>query len=98
MHQVKCAGLLPPPAAVATRPPVHVDRGARVHAWRLSAYLHAPVLQPWAGLLVYGLKRVEGRGWPTSHRGRLWIHSTAQQPSQQDIEVGAARLVVAMVI
>lgn len=26
--------------------------------------------QPWASLLVYGLKRIEGRGWPSDHRGR----------------------------
>jgi hypothetical protein len=34
--------------------------------------------QPWAGLLVAGIKAVEGRSWPTDHRGRLWIASTAQ--------------------
>ena len=92
--------------------------------------------QPWASLLVYGLKRIEGRGWPSDHRGRwavgsglealrsarqvqlpaalsaaaclpfmaplltldtlpnaalpcrrLWIASTVQPPSPQDIEV-----------
>lgn len=31
--------------------------------------------QPWASLLVYGIKRVEGRGWNTDFRGRLWIHA-----------------------
>ena len=31
--------------------------------------------QPWASLLVYGIKRVEGRGWTTDFRGRLWIHA-----------------------
>lgn len=36
--------------------------------------------QPWASLLVYGIKRVEGRGWPTRYRGRLWIHAAAKQP------------------
>ncbi len=41
--------------------------------------------QPWAGLLVAGIKRVEGRTWPTDHRGRLWIASTAQAASPQDI-------------
>ncbi|KAL4436551.1 hypothetical protein ABPG75_003690 [Micractinium tetrahymenae] len=42
--------------------------------------------QPWASLLVYGIKRIEGRGWPTEHRGRLWIAATAKQPSPQEIE------------
>ncbi|NWY69318.1 TRIP4 protein, partial [Erithacus rubecula] len=47
--------------------------------WCLS--LH----QPWASLLVRGLKRVEGRTWYTSHRGRLWIAATAKKPSPQEI-------------
>ncbi|KAK2524625.1 hypothetical protein Q9233_009554 [Columba guinea] len=47
--------------------------------WCLS--LH----QPWASLLVRGIKRVEGRTWYTSHRGRLWIAATAKRPSPQDI-------------
>jgi hypothetical protein len=29
--------------------------------------------QPWASLLVAGIKTVEGRSWYTPHRGRLWI-------------------------
>ncbi|XP_054128926.1 activating signal cointegrator 1 [Melozone crissalis] len=47
--------------------------------WCLS--LH----QPWASLLVRGIKRVEGRTWYTSHRGRLWIAATAKRPSPQEI-------------
>ncbi len=39
-------------------------------------------------LLVYGIKRIEGRGWPTEHRDRLWIAATAREPSPQEIEVG----------
>ncbi|XP_058126723.1 activating signal cointegrator 1 [Anopheles ziemanni] len=34
--------------------------------------------QPWASLLVAGIKRHEGRTWYSSHRGRLWIASTAR--------------------
>ncbi|XP_062534457.1 activating signal cointegrator 1-like [Armigeres subalbatus] len=34
--------------------------------------------QPWASLLVAGIKRHEGRTWYSSHRGRLWIASTAK--------------------
>lgn len=37
--------------------------------------------QPWASLLVAGIKRHEGRVWGTSYRGRLWIHAAAAQPS-----------------
>lgn len=32
--------------------------------------------QPWASLVVHGIKQVEGRDWETKHRGRLWIAST----------------------
>ncbi|XP_054244080.1 activating signal cointegrator 1 [Indicator indicator] len=47
--------------------------------WCLSMH------QPWASLLVRGTKRVEGRTWYTSHRGRLWIAATAKRPSPQEI-------------
>ena len=43
-------------------------------------------LQPWAQLLVLGIKRIEGRGWPSSHRGTLWIHATAQHPSANTVQ------------
>uniref|UniRef100_A0A7S2XVX9 ASCH domain-containing protein n=1 Tax=Fibrocapsa japonica TaxID=94617 RepID=A0A7S2XVX9_9STRA len=42
--------------------------------------------QPWASLMVYGIKRVEGRSWATNHRGRLWIHAASHEPSQEEIE------------
>lgn len=42
--------------------------------------------QPWASMLVYGFKRAEGRGWSTSHRGRLWIHAAAKAPEKGEIE------------
>lgn len=34
--------------------------------------------QPWASLLVAGIKMHEGRSWYTAHRGRLWIASTSK--------------------
>jgi len=42
--------------------------------------------QPWASLLVMGIKIHEGRTWYTQHRGRLWIHAGSKVPTQQDIE------------
>lgn len=42
--------------------------------------------QPWASLLVYGIKRIEGRGWSTEHTGRLWIHATSKAATQQEIK------------
>uniref|UniRef100_A0A673GQ15 Thyroid hormone receptor interactor 4 n=1 Tax=Sinocyclocheilus rhinocerous TaxID=307959 RepID=A0A673GQ15_9TELE len=47
--------------------------------WCLSMH------QPWASLLVKGIKRVEGRMWYTSHRGRLWIAAAANRPAPQEI-------------
>ncbi|KAL9974438.1 hypothetical protein ACROYT_G011468 [Oculina patagonica] len=41
--------------------------------------------QPWASLLVQGIKKVEGRTWYTPHRGRLWIAAAAKQPTEQEI-------------
>nr|XP_037289992.1 activating signal cointegrator 1-like isoform X1 [Rhipicephalus microplus] len=43
------------------------------------------VQQPFAGLLVAGIKKHEGRAWFTTYRGRLWIHAACKQPSQEDI-------------
>ena len=42
--------------------------------------------QPWASLLVHGFKRFEGREWSHKYRGPLWIHATAQKPSQEVID------------
>ncbi|BDA43987.1 Activating signal cointegrator 1 [Coccomyxa sp. Obi] len=42
--------------------------------------------QPWASLLVHGIKRIEGRSWQTSYRGRLWIHSTNKEPDSRHVQ------------
>ncbi|KAM0726427.1 Activating signal cointegrator 1 [Formica fusca] len=41
--------------------------------------------QPYASLLVAGIKIHEGRNWYSSHRGRLWIASAAKVPSTEEI-------------
>lgn len=41
--------------------------------------------QPWASLLVNGIKQHEGRTWYTPYRGRLWIHAASKQPDDVDI-------------
>lgn len=33
------------------------------------------VRQPWATAIIRAGKDVENRSWPTSYRGRLWIHA-----------------------
>nr|DAD19879.1 TPA_asm: hypothetical protein HUJ06_021342 [Nelumbo nucifera] len=42
--------------------------------------------QPWASLLVYGIKRIEGRSWPAPIRGRLWIHAASKVPEPDTIK------------
>jgi len=34
------------------------------------------LLQPWASLVVMGLKKIETRSWRTAHRGTLLIHAS----------------------
>lgn len=41
--------------------------------------------QPWASLLVAGIKKHEGRTWYSSHRGRLWIAAAAKVPTELEI-------------
>lgn len=41
--------------------------------------------QPWASLLVAGIKIHEGRTWYSPHRGRLWIAAAAKIPQQEEI-------------
>ena len=39
------------------------------------------IRQPWAGLIVAGVKKVELRSWRTDHRGRLLVHASTQRDS-----------------
>eukprot|EP00056_Hartaetosiga_gracilis_P005208 m.82447 g.82447 ORF g.82447 m.82447 type:complete len:573 (-) comp12086_c0_seq1:43-1761(-) len=41
--------------------------------------------QPYASLLVHGIKLHEGRCWYSAHRGRLWIAAAAKVPTDEDI-------------
>ncbi|KAG8061933.1 hypothetical protein GUJ93_ZPchr0003g17473 [Zizania palustris] len=55
-----------------------------------GATLRNPCLtmhQPWASLLVHGIKRVEGRSWPSpvAGRRRLWIHAASKVPDPDTI-------------
>lgn len=44
------------------------------------------VNQPFASLLVSGIKRFEGRNWYSSFRGRLWIHSNSKKLDQKRVQ------------
>lgn len=41
--------------------------------------------QPWASLVALGVKTVETRGWPTSHRGQLAIHAGTTRPTERRV-------------
>ncbi|EPY32349.1 activating signal cointegrator 1 [Angomonas deanei] len=50
--------------------------------------------QPWASLLVAGIKTHEGRVWGTDYRGKLWIHAASVQPvNVEEVEQHAAQFV-----
>jgi hypothetical protein len=36
------------------------------------------IRQPWATLIVAGIKPVENRSWPTRYRGPLYIHASSR--------------------
>lgn len=42
--------------------------------------------QPYASLVLAGIKKHEGRQWLHGHRGRLWIHAAAKQVTPVQIE------------
>jgi hypothetical protein len=46
--------------------------------------------QPYAALIVAGIKDIENRGWDTRHRGRIYIHAAKVQ---QELEPRDRRLV-----
>lgn len=37
------------------------------------------VKQPWASLIVEGIKDIENRTWKTNFRGRVLVHAAAKQ-------------------
>lgn len=41
--------------------------------------------QPYASLLVRGIKQHEGRTWYSAHRGRLWIAAAAKEVAPEEI-------------
>ena len=53
----------------------------------------AAVHQPWASLVVAGIKRLEGRSWLPQNftHGTLWIHSAAKEPDPEDVELVGIR-------
>ena len=46
------------------------------------------IRQPWASLIVWGLKSVEIRTWSTSYRGRMCIHAAKKIDQQASLRFG----------
>jgi len=42
------------------------------------------VLQPWASIILTGLKPLENRTWSTEYRGPLWIHASKARTRRND--------------
>lgn len=47
--------------------------------------------QPWASLIMAGIKDIENRRWSTKHRGPLWVHAGRATDSTASA-TGARRL------
>lgn len=43
------------------------------------------IKQPWASLIVHGIKDIENRSWRTKFRGRIYIHASAIQVKTKNI-------------
>lgn len=60
------------------QPPVNgVTKAMRTRDDGMCLSMH----QPWASLLVSGIKTHEGRTWPSDYKGKLWIHAASAKPS-----------------
>lgn len=44
------------------------------------------IIQPWAGLIVTGLKDIENRTWKTDYRGKLLIHASSTYSKKKRAE------------
>lgn len=53
------------------------------------------IRQPWASLIVAGIKNIENRSWPTHYRGPLLIHAGKAKPSHEERMIVASMLLQA---
>ena len=42
------------------------------------------VKQPWAGLIMAGMKDIENRTWETEYRGKLLIHASSKYSKKKE--------------
>ena len=57
------------------------------------------IQQPWAGLIVAGVKKIECRSWHTPHRGKILIHAGRRinriHPTSLDVNISVCESLVA---
>jgi hypothetical protein len=58
----------------------HCDAPATTPFMQADTVKCITIRQPWASLIVAGIKDIECRTWATSHRGLLYIHAAAARP------------------
>lgn len=56
------------------------------------------VKQPWASLIVHGIKDIENRTWPTKFRGRILIHSSKGNKFEIEMDDEQAKLAFPLLI
>jgi hypothetical protein len=52
----------------------------------VKTYKVLTIRQPWASLIVWGVKPVENRSWITNHRGALLIHAGMKYERDPELE------------
>jgi hypothetical protein len=52
----------------------------------MRTYKVLTIRQPWAQLIVWGVKPVENRSWLTNHRGALLIHAGMKYEKVPELE------------
>ena len=62
---------VPSPSVTALRPPVPVLTAGPQAGDRVLS-----IRQPWASLILAGIKPVEVRSWDTPFKGRFWVHAS----------------------
>lgn len=49
------------------------------------------IKQPWASLIVHGIKNIENRSWRTNFRGRVLIHASASHGRKFSVDLTDAQ-------
>jgi hypothetical protein len=82
LHPRAAASAAAPPGTLAR---MLLDGATAVYCDAEDGGVCLSMHQPWASLLVQGIKRFEGRPWFSAHKGRLWIAATSRKPEPEEI-------------